>query len=474
MSTFSGLNIAASGLTAARIALEVTGQNVSNANTEGYTRQRVVQSPMAPGALATYSTSNGIGDGVLVTGVARLNDAVVDARVRSAGATAAYWSTTASAVGSVETSLNEPSKTGLSSVLNGFWNAWQTMGNAAGSNSAAGAASALIAQGQLVASTLAAGSSGAASAWSDAYGAAGSVVTTINDTAAKVAELNTSIRALTAAGSNVNALLDQRDAAVNTLAKLTGASTRGNADGTVDVIVGGNMLVSGETSRTVRLDGAGVMPTTAGIAPVSLVWRDTGTAVSLDGGEMAARIAALQPANAAGTGGVYAEAAKAYDDIAQKLADDVNTASLQGYTSAGTPAGAFFDVDTTKGGPAAGLVVKASSAADIAVAGKDRGASDASVADAISQLGAKADSPDARWSAYVSRIGSQSATATARSSIADTASAAATDARTSAGGVDLDEETSNLIVYQHAYQASARVISTINDILDTLINMGAR
>ena len=88
--------------------------------------------------------------------------------------------------------------------------------------------------------------------------------------------------------------------------------------------------------------------------------------------------------------------------------------------------------------------------------------------------GSKTDSADTKWAAYVSRVGSQSATAAARADIAGTAATAATTAQTSASGVDLDEETSNLIVYQHAYQASARVISTINDILDTLINMGAR
>jgi flagellar hook-associated protein 1 FlgK len=473
MSTFSGLNIAASGLTAARLALEVTGQNVSNANTEGYTRQRVVQSPMAQTQLATYATQSSVGDGVLVTGVARLNDAVADARVRSTAATSAYWSTTASAVGSVETSLNEPSKSGLSSVLNGFWNSWQTMSNAVGSTSSAGAASTLLAQGRLVASTLSAGYTAAADAWTSARSGAAATATTINDTAAQVADLNRSIRALTAAGSNVNALLDQRDAAVTKLAQLTGATQRSNPDGTVDVTVGGNLLVSGTTTRKVELTGD-VSFTTASTTPVSLQWSDTKTPVSLDGGEMAARLAALQPANADGTGGVYAEAAKAYDDIATAIATAVNTVSATGNTAKGVPAGDFFAFTSATGPAATNLVVKAATADDIAVADPAKGNADGSIADAISQLGAKADSPDAKWSAYVSRIGSQSATATARSSTADTAAAAATDAQTSAGGVDLDEETANLIVYQHAYQAAARVISTIDGILDTLMNMGAR
>jgi flagellar hook-associated protein 1 FlgK len=347
------------------------------------------------------------------------------------------------------------------------------MSNAVGSTSSAGAASTLLAQGQLVASTLSAGYTAAADAWTSARSGAAATATTINDTAAQVADLNRSIRALTAAGSNVNALLDQRDAAVTKLAQLTGATQRSNPDGTVDVTVGGNLLVSGTTTRKVELTGD-VSFTTASTTPVSLQWSDTKTPVSLDGGEMAARLAALQPANADGTGGVYAEAAKAYDDIATAIATAVNTVSATGNTAKGVPAGDFFAFTSATGPAATNLVVKAATADDIAVAAPAKGNADGSIADAISQLGAKADSPDAKWSAYVSRIGSQSATATARSSTADTAAAAATDAQTSAGGVDLDEETANLIVYQHAYQAAARVISTIDGILDTLMNMGAR
>src|SRR5205823_2407856 len=111
--------------------------------------------------------------------------------------------------------------------------------------------------------------------------------TTITTTAANIADLNKTIRSLSAAGGNVNALLDQRDAAVTTLAKLTGASTRGNADGTIDVIVGGNALVSGVTSRSVELGGAEDFSEVAAGTGVSLVWSDAkASKVSLDGGEM--------------------------------------------------------------------------------------------------------------------------------------------------------------------------------------------
>jgi flagellar hook-associated protein 1 FlgK len=476
MSTFGGLSIASSGLSAARAALEVTGQNVANANTEGYTRQRVDQSPLAQTTLATYFTQSSLGDGVRVNGVSRVNDAVVDARVNSTASGAAYWSTTSTAVSSVESSLNEPTTSGLASQMSTFFADWQTMANTVGTTSASGAANALIQQGRLVASTISTGYSAASQGWSDTRTAAASTVTTINDTAANIADLNASIRSLTASGGNVNSLLDQRDAAVTKLAGLTGATTRSNADGTVDVVVGGNSLVSGVTSRSVALGGAADFSQAAAGTGVSLVWSDAPTsAVSLDGGAMAAQIASLQPADASGTGtgGVYAEAAKAYDDVATAIATQVNAVHTTGTTSTGAAGGKFFDFTSATGPAAANLFVVPTSVNGIAAADGTKGNYDNTIADRIAQIGSASGSPSTTWSTYVSRVGSQSATATARATTADTAAMAATTAQTSVSGVDLDEETSNLVIYQHAYQASARVISTINDVLDTLIRMGA-
>ncbi|WP_375405179.1 flagellar hook-associated protein FlgK [uncultured Amnibacterium sp.] len=476
MSTFGGLSIASSGLAAARAALEVTGQNVANANTEGYTRQRVNQSPLAQTALATYSKPNSVGDGVTVTGVARLTDTIVNARVNSTGSAAAYWSTSAAAASTVETSLNEPNSNGLSSQLNKLWSSWQQMANHPGD---VGVAGALLSQANVVASTISAGYTAAADAWTAARAATVTAAGTINETAGQIADLNKTIRSLAASGGNVNNLLDQRDAAVTVLSKLTGATSRGNADGTIDVVVGGNTLVSGVTTRKLEVAGTAAFPTSSSATAVSLVWSDTRTAVVLDGGEMAARLASLQGANATATGGVYAEAAQAYNTAATDLASKVNAVHRLGTTSTGAPGTTgtpldFFGFQSTSGPAATNLYVVPTSVAGIAAADGTKGNLDNTIADKIAQLGNAADSPDAGWATYVSRIGSQSATAAARSATSDTAASAATTAQNSVGGVDLDEETSNLVIYQHAYQASARVISTIADVLDTLINMGAR
>ena len=125
MSTFGTLNTAYTGLVAARRGLDVVGQNIANANTEGYTRQRVTTTAAvtAPSSLQMSATFT-VGQGVSVDGVARLGSNLLDARVRSASATSGYWDARATAMSSLEGTLQEPGPNGLSATLQNFWNAW--------------------------------------------------------------------------------------------------------------------------------------------------------------------------------------------------------------------------------------------------------------------------------------------------------------------------------------------------------------
>ena len=127
----------------------------------------------------------------------------------------------------------------------------------------------------------------------------------------------------------------------------------------------------------------------------------------------------------------------------------------------------FFGFASTNGPAATNLQVLPTSLAGIGAAS---GTSLASAADAVSQLGTAAASPDAAWSAYVSGIGATSKNASTQSTLATQAATTASTAQNSASGVDLDEETANLVVFQHAYAAAARVLTTVDQMLDTLIN----
>ena len=466
VSTFGLLNTAATGLAAARAGMDVTGQNIANASTTGYVRQRLDQSALGSGTPALFAKGPTVGSGVAITGVSRLNDSLLDARARETASAGGYWDTASAALGSVESTLNEPGTDGLSATLNDFWADWQGMANSSGSPAQA---SVLIGQGKLVASRIAEGYTTASTGWSDARTATARTVTTVNDTAKQVAALNEAILRTSATGGNANELIDQRSLALTTLSQLTGATARDNVDGTVDVILGGNALVSGVNSRSITLSGAGDI-TGAGTSPVHVEWAGSpGFTVTVDGGEVAARLATLAGPAANGSGGIYAEAAQVYNGLATTITTQVNALHSAATTSTGATGLAFFAV--TPGGPAAlNISVVPTSVAGIAAANGSLGNADGSVADSIAQLGTAVASPNTAWSIFVSNVGAQSKNAATQATLAGSASAAAITQQTSQSGVDLDEETSNLVMYQHAYAAAARVMSAVDQMLDTLIN----
>ena len=469
-STFGSLNTAYTGLVAARTGLDVVGQNIANVNTEGYTRQRVTQGSVEAAArVGLFSSGVVAGQGVSVDAIARLGDQVVDGRVRGTAAAAGYQSVRAGALSTLETSLGEPSKTGIAAQLGQFWNAWSDLGNNPGET---GPAAVLLGQATTLAGSLASGWSAVDDQWSATRGQVDALAGQLNAAAAQVADLNDRIRSNTQMGVSSNELVDARSLLTEKIAALAGGTVRDAGDGTVDVLVGGNALVSGTTARTLVVTGERSMTSaaSAGGAGVALSWSHRpGEAVALEGGSLAGAVSLLAPATADGRGGALAQAAASYDALATQLATQVNAVHATGVQADGTPGGEFFRL--TAGVPAArGLVVVPTSAATIASRTAGGGALDGRVAQAISQIGVGTGSPDRTWSTIVAGIGAASATESSQSTLTDLAASSAKLRQLSGAGVSLDEENVSLLSYQHAYQGAARVMTAIDEMLDTLIN----
>ncbi|WP_213814909.1 flagellar hook-associated protein FlgK [Glaciihabitans sp. dw_435] len=465
MSTFSGLNSAYTALVAARTAIDVTGQNIANAKTEGYTRQRVSLSPVAPlsstGILANPLQSPG--QGVSVTGIARLANQYLDAQVRSTASSAGFSYVRADALSSLEKSLNEPGANGISTGLQNFWASWQDLSNKA--NSGANA-SVVLEEGANLSTQIAAGYTAAASQWQSVRSNADVTVTELNSAAEQVAKLNQVIRQTQQSGGSVNELLDQRDLLTTRIATLAGGTVNSLGDGTVEVLIGGNPIVSGTTFNPVTVAGSRTMDT----GTVQLEWAARpGVAVALDGGELAGTLSLLAPSNTDGTGGAIAEAAQSYNDLAIAVAAQVNAVHETGVSSTGATGLDFFSVSAT--GPAAlGLKVIPTTGAGIATGAVGGGALDGSIADKISKLSAGPGSPDALWGGFVTKIAVATKSELQQSVLADLAANGAVTAQLSNASVDLDEENVNLLMSQTAYQGAARVLTAMDEMLDTLIN----
>ncbi|MBX3099310.1 MAG: flagellar hook-associated protein FlgK [Salinibacterium sp.] len=466
MSTFGGLSAAYTGLAAARAGIDAVGQNIANVNTEGYTRQRVSQS--ANGSLAGIGPLDTLfrgGTGVTVDMIQRLGNALLESRVRTASASSGYAEMNSTVMNSLESSLHEPSDVGLAATLHDFWASWQDLANHAGESSSAGV---LIEAGRKLAGAVAQGYADAADTFDTTRSQAQGMVTQVNAMATQVAALNDQIRQATAAGQSPNEMLDQRARLTTSLANLTGATVVDRADGSADVLVGGNPLVTGSKTHTLVLTGA-MRLEDANSSTVQLEWANRpGDSAALSGGALAAAVAAMGPGTA-GSGGSIVSAAESYNALATQIATQVNAIHSTGVTTTGTTNLNFFSFAAGK--PAAlGLTIVPTDASGIATGAVGAGPLDGSLADKIAGLGTSTTGPDSAWSAFVVRVGIETGKASDQASTASQASASATSKLLSETSVDMDEETTQLITYQHAYQGAARVMTAIDEMLDTLIN----
>ncbi|WP_346960057.1 flagellar hook-associated protein FlgK [uncultured Arthrobacter sp.] len=463
MSTFGALNTAYRGLTAAQQGMNVAGQNIANAATEGYTRQRVQQSAIAAPAPGMFSSGVAqTGQGVSVDAIARLGSSVLDAGVRTASAQAGYAGIRSNALQGIEGILQEPGDNGISASLQSFWSAWQGAANQPDEDGPKGL---LLNAATSLTEKISSAYQSLQGQWSSVRAQAADAVDTVNAAAKQVAAYNATIRSTLAAGGSANELIDARAKLTETISRLAGGTVREQTDGTVDVHIGGNALVMGTSVRALELSGSQTGDALG--STVQLLWKNPAGVASTDGGEIAGALSVLAPA-AGGSGGAIAEAAESYNKLADSLAQTVNTVHRTGETGTGATGVDFFTTSAT--GPAALGLKAPADTTGIALKAPGKGALDTSIADQISQLGTGPDAPDRLWSGIVTGIGVESRGAQQREALTSAAQASAVTSRASQASVSLDEENVNLLTNQHAYQAAARVMTAVDEALDVLIN----
>jgi len=424
--SFTGLQTALSGLEAAQAAITTTGENIANANTAGYTRQTVQTTPTAPLTIPGNTQQGGgtqLGTGVSITDITRIRNQFLDVQYRAQNTATSNANSNTSELGQVQTALNEPSDNGLQSVMSKFWGAWSGL---ASSPTNPAAQQAVVDAGQTLASTFNAVSqqmqtvqSQAAQQYASLTGANGQVA----DDAQQIATLNSQISSATQAGISPNTLLDQRDKLLDDLSSLAQISVSTGSNGAVTVNFGdaSSPLVSGTT----------------------VTWPQTLTSAA--GGQLGSL---LNMSSATGPIGQYLSS---LDNVAGQVISSVN--ALQ-------PSSPFF-TGTTAGTMAVSATASTLQTSSSSTSGPD-------LAQGIANL---SNGPaDQAYAAFVAQVGSGVQAAQSTQSTQQAVLTAVSNQRQSVSGVSLDEEMTNLIQYQQAYQASARVMNAINSTLDTLIN----
>jgi len=450
--TYTGLQTALSGLEAAQAAIDTTGQNISNASTPGYSRQVVnltERSPLTISALSSYTGQGSqLGTGVDITDISRVRDTFLDGQYRAQNSQTNADNTNATILGQAQASLNEPTSSGLSAVLDTFFQGWNTY---ASSPNQDGSTQTVIGDGQAVAdslNTLASQVSTLQSQVTQQYDTltdptSGAVASDAN----QIAQLNVQIAQAQSAGLNANDLEDQRDSAIDDLSQYSNVYTTTQSNGMVDVSFGNaaSAAQNGTTDATPLVDGG----------TVNLSQNLTDSNLSGSSGTLGALLGLYDSSSGTGT---LADYMTTLNGVANQLVSTVNsaisTADPQGATA--TP---FFDPSGTT---AATIAVNPSlSSATTPYTQAE--------AQAVSAL--TGGSAEQSYQAFVTQVGGDVQSAQNAQSTAQSLLTAIGNQRESISGVSLDEEMTNLIQYQQAYQASARVMSTINDTFTSLINM---
>jgi len=275
MGGFSALNISAKALQAFQYAIQTIGHNISNAETEGYSRQRVNLVASQP----DQYTFGSVGTGVDVNNVQRIRDSYLDVRMRRESAELGKWEAQQDALESIELYFNEPSDSGLSSILSGFWEGWESLSNSP--ENEVNRAS-LLQQSELLVSNLNTISAGLSQIRQNLDENIRTKITQVNTLASQIATLNGQIVQYESGGGSANDLRDQRDALTNELGGLVNITTYEQQDGAYSINIGGKMLVWGTTSTDLETDADETDPLNIS----NVVWSDTGKEVRITTGEM--------------------------------------------------------------------------------------------------------------------------------------------------------------------------------------------
>ena len=338
----------------------------------------------------------------------------------------------------VQDALAEPSDHGLNSLLQQYWSSWQDVSNAPENL----ATRQSLAQN---AASLADGFNALGSQLSTIQSQTGqnvlSTIDQVNSIGGRIAQLNDAIMKDTVTGDHPNDLLDQRDLLIDQLSQLGNISVTATTYGQVDVSIGGASLVSGATAST--LAESNMTSLTSGKLAGLITLRDT-------------TIPGYQ---------------SQLDTVASTLITATNAQHALGYDLNGNAGGTFFtgtSASTIAIDPA--LI---SNPALIAASGNGNvGNADnaLSLANIRNQALVGASTIDTAYSQLVTQIGSDTQQAQRDTDTANLLTGSIDDRRQSVSGVSLDEEMTNLVKFQRGYQASARAMSAMDEMIDQLIS----
>lgn len=466
---FATLNASASALQAHALAVEITGKNLANANNAAYARQTV---SYATGA--TVVTAQGAQSLGLAANVTQIRDTLLDRQVLRETSLSSYYGTlqqalqraqaglgqTLSSAASTDGTSTVTTDTGIGAALDDFFNTFQAL---AATPANAGAKQAVLASAGTLADRLQQADTTLAQSQADLGTKITSDASDANSLLQTLADLNTQIVRLeaNAPGAAVD-LRDQRQDALEKLAAIMPVTVTDAGGGAIQVSANGG-------SGPVVLVDHGTVNGTVAFTGTQITAGSPATALALASGSMQGALAARD--------GALQALRDQFDALASQLVSSVNAVY--------NPSGGTGDFFTASGTTAATISISSGLTASTLRAGAAGGAAgDNSVALALGQLattkfavsgGSAIDGTmGGFFSGSLAQFGQSLAGANSNVANQGAIETLVRGQRDSVSGVNLDEETANLLKYQRAFEASSRVLQTVDEMLDQIINQLGR
>ncbi|MFP3041788.1 flagellar hook-associated protein FlgK [Treponema primitia] len=284
-STFAGIEIGKRGVIAHQQALNTTGHNLSNASTEGYSRQRVEMSAFEPIYLPGMNreeTPGQIGQGTVVERIERIRDQLLDQRIIAQASGEGYWSTRDPYVRMMEQLYLEVGDNSMRSGMDAFWDSWQELSQYPSDTAPR---QAVVERGKTLVDSIHERYKGLKGLQDMVNQDIQLTVGRVNDLSKQIAGLNRDIQKIRAQGDNPNDLLDRRDLLVDKLSSIIDVTVDSRDPDEFMVHTAGYILVQGKIGRQFDLH-QGI--DTEGYSRI--VWKDTGDEAHFAGGSLAALV----------------------------------------------------------------------------------------------------------------------------------------------------------------------------------------
>ena len=282
---FAGLELGKRSIMAHTQQIQTAGHNISNADTEGYTRQRVqvkTFDPLYRPDLTRAETPGQIGQGTTIESISRLRDEMLDKRIVAQTNQETYWETREQYYSMIEQIYNEPADISVRGNMDKFWQSWQELSVYPDSKAVR---QAVVTRGETLAESISQRYTSLSGIGTLINGDIEATVKQINDYAKQIADINGEIVRSKAMGDNPNDLLDRRDVLVEKLAKLANVSSDTRDSDEFNVHINGQVLVQGSVAR-----GFDLVPNTDNNGYDTVVWKDTGLTADVAGGKLGALV----------------------------------------------------------------------------------------------------------------------------------------------------------------------------------------